>query len=118
MGRVRSVAPLAVCAVLAVAATAVGIQYGSPDNGAHPYVGGLVYADAFGPFVVCSGTMIGPTTFLTAAHCAPEAGEQLVGVTFDGTFVPGTSTVVPATSFIVNPAYDGTLGTDAAVVIL
>jgi hypothetical protein len=118
MGRVRSVALLAVCAVLAAAASAVAIQYGGPDNGAHPYVGGLVY-DLDGTQVVgCSGTMIGPTTFLTAAHCAPDPTFHLLGVTFDSGFVPGTSTVHPVTSFIQNPAYDGSIGTDAAVVIL
>lgn len=109
-----------VAALLLVAAPARAIQYGEPDNGAHPYVGGLVYEYEGAQFVGCSGTLIGPTTFVTAAHCAPDEAFVLIGVTFDDAFVPGESTVIPLTNeaFIPNPAYDGTPYTDVAVVLL
>lgn len=68
-----------VAALLLVAAPARAIQYGEPDNGAHPYVGGLVYEYDGAQFVGCSGTLIGPTTFVTAAHCAPDEAFVLIG---------------------------------------
>jgi hypothetical protein len=105
-----------------VLASPVGaIQYGKPDHGAHPYVGGLVYeAEDFPQFIGCSGTLLSATVFLTAAHCAPDDEFRLVGVTFADAFVPGESTVIPVdnTDFIANPAYDDTPYTDVAVVLL
>jgi hypothetical protein len=64
--------------------------------------------------------LIGPTTFLTAAHCFPDDVYQLVGVTFDEAFVPGESNLIPLDNgaFIGNPVYDGSPYTDVAVVIL
>lgn len=103
---------------LALGQTVRAIQYGEPDNGAHPYVGGIVFQVGDSQFVGCSGTLIGPTTFLTAAHCAPDETYQLVGVTFDDVFVQGESTIYKATDFIANPDYDGTVSTDVAVILL
>ncbi|CAA9298055.1 MAG: hypothetical protein AVDCRST_MAG26-4591 [uncultured Chloroflexia bacterium] len=103
---------------LLFAQPAGAIQYGVPDDGAHPYVGGLVFEVDGQQFVGCSGTLIAPTTVLTAAHCAPDDTFQLIGVTFDDTFVPGESTVVLATEFVANPDYDGSAYTDVAVVLL
>lgn len=116
---VRLFALLAIVALL-VARPAGAIQYGVPDNGAHPYVGGLVFQVDDAQFVGCSGTLIAPTTLLTAAHCAPDDTYQLIGVTFDDAFVPGESTVVPATAFVANPAYVAAPSayTDVAVVLL
>jgi secreted trypsin-like serine protease len=46
------------------------ITNGQPDNGAHPYVGLVVFYDAAGtPTHRCSGTMISRRTLLTAGHC-------------------------------------------------
>ncbi len=81
---------------------------------------GLVFEIDGNQFVGCSGTLIGPTTFLTAAHCAPDEEFQLVGVTFDDAFVPGESEVIPLDNeaFIASPDYDGSPYTDVAVVLL
>src|SRR5437762_2343685 len=53
-------------------APAHAITQGQPDGGLHPNVG-AVLADydgqSPGPDIVCSGTLIAPTVFLTVAHC-------------------------------------------------
>jgi hypothetical protein len=79
----------AALAALAILPSAAGaITYGSPDGNGHPNVGGLVsqtqYSD--GTWLYCSGTLISPTVFLTAAHCAE--GDS-VGVTFDPAYQAG-----------------------------
>ncbi|CAA9550898.1 MAG: hypothetical protein AVDCRST_MAG49-1780 [uncultured Thermomicrobiales bacterium] len=95
------------------------IQYGEPDNGAHPYVGGMVFEVNGTQYVGCSGTLIGSTTFLTAAHCAPDETARLAGVTFADVFVQGESSVFSARrGFVANPGYDGTAATDVAVILL
>src|SRR5919112_5067091 len=77
---------------LLAAAPAAAITNGSPDGQAHPNVGGLVsptqYSD--GTWLYCSGTLISPTVFLTAAHC--DEGTSRVTVTFDTAYVDGDKT--------------------------
>jgi hypothetical protein len=54
-----------------VAGPAGAITYGEPDDGDHPNVGALI-AEWREPGVkeeLCSGTLIAPKVFLTAAHC-------------------------------------------------
>jgi hypothetical protein len=79
---------IATFAALALPASAGAITDGSPDGNAHPNVGGLVsptqYSD--GTWLYCSGTLISPTVFLTAAHCAEG---NRVGVTFDPAYQQG-----------------------------
>lgn len=54
--------------------SAFAVQGGAPDGNAHPYVGLSVFYDAAGnPLWRCSGTLVSPTVYVTAAHCAgPE----------------------------------------------
>ena len=63
---------LAGAALLLPAATANAITFGQPDGNRHPNVGALVAdwdEESPGPDSFCSGTLIAPTVFLTAAHC-------------------------------------------------
>jgi hypothetical protein len=94
----------AVIAALAAAAPAAAITNGVPDGERHPNVGGLVSPTQYpdGTWLYCSGTLISPTVFLTAAHCA-EDGER-VGVTFDSAYVAGDK--VHAGTFEADPLYN------------
>ena len=101
-----------------VAGPAFAITNGSLDRNGHPAVGGLVsptqYSD--GSWIYCSGTLISPTVFLTAAHCA-ENGEQVL-VTFDADYQDGDR--LHSGTFYSDPAYPGTSADshDIAVVVL
>jgi V8-like Glu-specific endopeptidase len=112
-----------VTAVLLLAALvsttpASAITNGVADGNRHPNVGGLVsptqYSD--GTWLYCSGTLISPTVFLTAAHCA-EDGER-VGVTFDNDYAAGDK--VYYGTFQSDPLYPGPSSDshDIAVVVL
>ncbi|HEY8727374.1 MAG TPA: trypsin-like serine protease [Gaiellaceae bacterium] len=76
---------LALLAALAVAvAIGVGsagaITDGQPDGNGHPYVGLMVAQDSGGnPLWRCSGTLLSPTVYLTAGHCAeaPNAHAEI-----------------------------------------
>lgn len=96
---------------------ATAITNGTLDGNGHPAVGGLVsptqYSD--GTWIYCSGTLISPTVFLTAAHCGTE-GEQ-VGVTFDNDYEAGDK--VHYGTFHADPLYPGSQNDahDIAVVV-
>jgi secreted trypsin-like serine protease len=92
---------LAALAALALAAPAGAITNGVADGEGHPAVGGLVAPEAYsdGTWIYCSGTLVSPRVFLTAAHC-DEGGDGRVRVTF--------STAYKA----ADPAYDGTFHAD------
>jgi secreted trypsin-like serine protease len=104
-------------AALISAAPAAAITNGSPDGNHHPNVGGLVAPEAYsdGTWIYCSGTLISPTVFLTAAHCAE--GDR-VRVTFDTAYVDGDKTY--SGTFYGDPAYNQTQSDphDIAVVVL
>jgi V8-like Glu-specific endopeptidase len=55
---------------MAAAAPSFAVTDGELDGEAHPQVGLMVaYDENFQPLWRCSGTLIGPTLFLTAGHC-------------------------------------------------
>jgi secreted trypsin-like serine protease len=116
---VRSLITVAVlAAALTAAAPAAAITNGTADAQRHPNAGGLVaptqYSD--GTWIYCSGTLISPTVFLTAAHCA-EDGER-VGVTFDTAYEAGDK--VYYGTFEADPLYSQVQSDphDIAVVVL
>jgi secreted trypsin-like serine protease len=108
---------LALAAALSVAAPAQAITGGTADGNGHPNVGGLVsdtqYSD--GTWIYCSGTLIAPAVFLTAAHCAET---DRVQVTFSSAYKAG-DTVYRGT-FHGDPQYNQTQSDphDIAVVVL
>jgi secreted trypsin-like serine protease len=88
-----SVALLLVVTALALTAGAApAITFGQPDGTLHPNVGALVAdwdPDSPGPDSLCSGTLIAPTVFLTAAHCTTSLeadGITEVWVTFSADY--------------------------------
>jgi hypothetical protein len=105
-------------AALGAAAPAAAITNGQPDGQRHPNVGGLVSPEQFsdGTWLYCSGTLIAPTVFLTAAHCG-EDGER-VQVTFDTAYEAGDK--VYAGTFQADPLYNQRQSDthDIAVVVL
>jgi secreted trypsin-like serine protease len=113
----RTVFAALVLAALISASPASAITDGEPDGNRHPNVGGLVADQAYsdGTWIYCSGTLISPTVFLTAAHCAE--GDR-VRVTFDTAYVDGDKTY--AGTFHGDPAYNQTQSDphDIAVVVL
>ena len=100
-----------------VGSPATAIINGTPDGERQPAVGGLVsptvYSD--GTWTYCSGTLISPTVFLTAAHCGSE-GER-VAVTFDSDYEDGDPLYTG--TFHADPLYPGTQSDahDIAVVV-
>jgi secreted trypsin-like serine protease len=90
-------------AALIITSTALAITSGSPDGSRHPNVGGLIsptqYSD--GTWLYCSGTLISPTVFVTAAHCDDDGAS--VTVTFDTAYKAG-DTVYHGT-FHADPLY-------------
>ena len=113
----RLVLLVTVLGVLGFAAPAAAITYGTADGTGHPNVGGLVAAQAYsdGTWIYCSGTLIAPRVFLTAAHCAE--GDR-VRVTFDPAYQAGDK--VYDGTWHADPLYNGAQSDphDIAVVVL
>jgi secreted trypsin-like serine protease len=113
----RLVLLVTVLGVLGFAAPAAAITYGTADGSGHPNVGGLVAAQAYsdGTWIYCSGTLIAPKVFLTAAHCAE--GDR-VRVTFASAYQDGDK--VYAGTWHADPLYNGAQSDphDIAVVVL
>jgi secreted trypsin-like serine protease len=102
---------VAVLATTLTASTAQAITYGTVDaNNTYSYVGGLVtdlnrFGEPVEPFVYCTGTLISPTVFLTAAHCdiSARTGNDIACVTFDVTL--SDKSKLYCGTFIASPYY-------------
>jgi secreted trypsin-like serine protease len=120
MRRLVTAAVLGVLASTAVTLSAGAITNGVDDGDAHPSVGGLVAAQAYsdGTWLYCSGTLIAPTVFLTAAHCGDDG--EAVRVSFDPAYQDGD--VVYDGTFHADPLYAASKAQsdphDIAVVVL
>ena len=108
----------AVAATLAFAAPAGAITNGVPRWERAPNVGGLVNDEVFsdGTWLYCSGTLIAPDVFLTAAHCNDDGAR--VRVTFDSAYQDGDRTY--SGTFVADPLYNQSQSDphDIAVVLL
>src|SRR3954470_23950273 len=120
MRRILSSTAVAVLTAAFAAAPAGAITYGSPDGAGHPEVGALLAQQAYpdGTWAECTGTLIAPTVFLTAAHC--DEGVSRVAVTFDSSYDSSTGTTYWCT-WDGDPQYSGSDNGDShdiAVVVL
>jgi V8-like Glu-specific endopeptidase len=110
---------LAGVAALAVAAPAFAVTGGSLDGNAHPAVGLLVADLGNGPVPDCSGSLVSPTVFVTAAHCTGNLASDRVWVSFDAQYVAGSSKLLAGTAH-TDPQWGQVKGDshDLAVVVL
>jgi len=101
---------LVLAVALLLGAVAGAITFGRPDGNGHPNVGALIaeWSVPGQKDLLCSGTLISPTVFLTAAHCTAfleSRGITQVWVTFDAQFT-ANSELIPGTMH-TNPNFNG-----------
>lgn len=127
MKRKLFVAAMVLVAALLVVTPVLAITFGELDGDRHPNVGALLVAWPYpdGDIdIVCSGTLISPTVFLTAAHCVnwmPYYGIDPNGVyvTFDSVYEIGASTMHRGTYYVnTNHWHDNGDAHDVAVIVL
>lgn len=103
--------------IVGIPSSASAITYGTPDGEGHPAVGALVHTKAYadGTWSYCTGTLISPTVFLTAAHCA-ESGQKTAMVSFSSRYRLGAGVYVGR--YEADPLYtDKAEDHDIAVVV-
>ena len=102
------------------------IVNGEPTGNAYPSVGALI-VDWWAPIGVvngddqyCTGTLISPTVFVTAAHCVTGSADTPPGTQFYVSFAPDLLArnirIIKATGYAFDPQY--AQGHDLAVVFL
>jgi secreted trypsin-like serine protease len=116
MRRISLIFAVVVVAVLVCGGVASAITYGQPDGNKHPNVGALVGTFDGETYPYCSGTLISPTVFLTAAHC--DIGTEQVYVTFDSEYTSRSK--LYSGTFYGDPLYNQSQSDphDIAVVVL
>lgn len=125
--RLLLVLPLLAVALL-YASPASAIVNGQLDGNLHPQTGALIaeFREPGQKEVLCSGSLIAPTVYLTAAHCTDfldSLGITDVWVTFDSQFT--SSSPLIHGRYVTDPAYNAYAGPggssdphDLAVVLL
>lgn len=119
-----SMRKVAALLTLAFVPAAQAITFGQPDGTDHPNVGAMIVEEPGGErYFYCSGTLIAPDVFLTAAHCTAAAAASGaepgdVYVTFDPD-LDGFLTLHPGT-YHLNPNYGHDMYDhhDVAVIVL
>ncbi|TMR03760.1 trypsin-like serine protease [Nonomuraea turkmeniaca] len=104
-------------ATFSLTTPASAITNGSADGDTHPEVGALIgdRANPDGTWSYCTGTLISPTVFLTAAHCG-ERKQKTAKVSFASRYEPGSK--LYAGRYVPDPRYkDNSDLHDMAVVI-
>jgi len=76
MRKMLIVAAITAVVSLTVMPQAAGITFGEPDGNRHPNVGAMLVNFGGDDIPFCSGSLIAPDVFLTAAHCIVGA-EQI-----------------------------------------
>lgn len=120
MNRMRALLLAGLGALLLTAAPSQAVIGGQPDGDGHPYVG-LMWNLNTG--TICSGALISPTLYVTAAHCFRGSGDFAV-VTVDrqaspsSAFVPGFATVDPEFCVGCGPGLPGFDSHDVAYIRL
>lgn len=119
---IRRVAALVALLLMMTSQNATAITYGQPDGNLHPNVGAMIRLRSDGVYrILCSGSLISPTVFLTASHCTTfleRQGISDVWVTFDSKFTQ-TSKLLHGTMHS-NPLYNQAQSDtgDIAVIVL
>jgi secreted trypsin-like serine protease len=124
MKRYLFIAVSVIAVALLLATPVSGITFGQPDEGRHPNVGAMIVQEPDGVmYLYCSGTLISPTVFLTAAHCTAAAAAYGANphdayVTFDPVW-DATASLHRGT-YHLNPNYghDAHDANDVAVITL
>ncbi|HEV8671096.1 MAG TPA: trypsin-like serine protease [Candidatus Limnocylindria bacterium] len=98
-----------------------------PDNGLHPNVGAFLLPRVLDGSlrIICSGTLVSPTVFMTASHCTAFAlslGHSDAYITFDPNFGTDPGHNIFSTPYHGtihhNPAYKPPYHADVSVIVL